>query len=126
MDGLVDTSVLVDMLRSHAPALAWGQLNSHLKLAITPVVWLEVIAGSEDKWKQSTTRAFLSSFAIAYLTQVDFEWAMRQFPAYRLSHNVDVLDVLIASVNYRLQLPLYTRNLKHFTPLLGNLAQQPY
>jgi hypothetical protein len=28
--------------------------------------------------------------------------------------------------SYRLQLPLYTRNLKHFAPLLGKLAQEPY
>lgn len=25
-----------------------------------------------------------------------------------------------------LQLPLYTHNLKHFAPLLGDLARQPY
>jgi hypothetical protein len=28
--------------------------------------------------------------------------------------------------SYRLQLPLYTRNLKHFAPLLGKLAREPY
>jgi hypothetical protein len=32
----------------------------------------------------------------------------------------------IAAPSYRLQVPLYTRSLKHFAPLLGRLAQQPY
>jgi predicted nucleic acid-binding protein len=45
---------------------------------------------------------------------------------FTLSHGVGIMDCLIASVSYRLQVPLYTRNLKHFTPLLGALAQTPY
>lgn len=45
---------------------------------------------------------------------------------YTLSHNVDALDCLIASVHPRLNMPLYTRNLKHFAPILGSLARLPY
>jgi predicted nucleic acid-binding protein len=45
---------------------------------------------------------------------------------YELSHGVGMMDCLIASVSYRLQLPLYTHNLKHFAPLLNDLAQKPY
>lgn len=40
--------------------------------------------------------------------------------------NVDAFDCLVAALSFRLQLPLYTRNLKYFAPLLGHLAQQPY
>lgn len=37
-----------------------------------------------------------------------------------------LVDSSIASVHPRLQLPLYTRNIKHFLPLISELAQQPY
>lgn len=60
------------------------------------------------------------------IVQSDTEWAMRQFQPYRLSHRGGILDCLIAALCPRLKLPLYTRNLKHFAPLLGTLAQQPY
>jgi predicted nucleic acid-binding protein len=53
-------------------------------------------------------------------------WAREKLLKHRLSHNIDAFDCLIAAPSYRLQFPLYTRNLKHFTPLLGKLAQQPY
>lgn len=35
-------------------------------------------------------------------------------------------DCLIASVAHRLQVPLYTHNLKDMTPLIGELALKPY
>lgn len=57
---------------------------------------------------------------------VDFDWAIRQALRYRLSHSVDVMDCVIAAVASRLELPLYTRNLKHFVPVLGSLARKPY
>ena len=37
-----------------------------------------------------------------------------------------LVDLLIAAPSQRLQLPLYTHNLKHLSPLLGTLAQKPY
>jgi predicted nucleic acid-binding protein len=45
---------------------------------------------------------------------------------YRLSHGVATGDCFIASVAYRLQVPLYTHNLKDMTPMIGNLAVKPY
>lgn len=56
----------------------------------------------------------------------DSEWAIRQLLRLHLSHGLDSMDCLIASANHRLGIPLYTCNLKHFTPLLGDLAHKPY
>jgi predicted nucleic acid-binding protein len=126
MDGLVDASVVVDMLRGHPPAVNWGQTNRQLTLGITPIAWLETVAGAKSLPKQRQTVRFLSIFSIVYLTEIDFDWAMQQFTKHRLSHGVDVLDALIAAPAHRLTLPLCTTNLKHFTPLLGTLAVRPY
>ena len=65
-------------------------------------------------------------FEMHYLTQTDLDWSMQAQMRYELSHGVGAMDCLIASVSHRLQLPLYTHNLKHFAPLLGTLAQKPY
>ena len=52
---------------------------------------------------------------------------MQQMERYRLSHGVGINDSLIAAVSYRLQVPLYTHNLKHMRVLLGDtLPQKPY
>lgn len=51
---------------------------------------------------------------------------MQKIERLRLSHGVTVNDCLIASVAHRLQIPLYTHNLKDMTPLIGELAVKPY
>lgn len=69
---------------------------------------------------------FLVNFEMVYLTEADQKWAMQRFAQYKLSHSIGHWDCLIASVSHRLSLPLYTLNLKHFSPLLGTLAVRPY
>lgn len=68
----------------------------------------------------------LRRFELVPMLPIDLEWAKQQMIVYHLRYSVGMIDCLIASVSYRLQLPLYTRNLKHFRPMLGDLAQQPY
>ncbi len=126
MDGLVDASVVVDIYRGYEPAVAWMNSNTQLRIAVTPLTWMEVVAGAKTKANQRKVIRLLDMFLMEELEKTDIDWAMQQLKTYRLSHGVDIPDCLIAAPSYRLQLPLYTRNLKHFTPLLGNLAQEPY
>lgn len=124
MTGLLDTAVLVDLLRSHPPAGAW--LAGQSALGVSPVVWLEVIEGASDSRAQKRAVKLLRHFDLVDILPADFDWAIRQALRLRLSHNVGMMDCLIASIAHRLGLPLYSRNLKHFAPLLGGLARVPY
>ena len=126
VNALLDTSILVDFLRGYPQATAWVQTNQHISLGITPIVWMELVCGTPDKQAEAQAIQLVSIFEMIYSTQEDMDWAMQQLQVYRLSHSVGMNDCLIAAPAHRLQLPLYTHNLKHFTPLLGDLAQQPY
>ena len=121
---LVDSSVLIDVLRGYKPAVDW--LATQGRLGVTPIVWLELIEGAPNKAKQTAAIKLLRRFDRIVLIPDDMQWAIEQLTRYNLSHNVDSFDCLIASVHHRLQVTLYTRNLKHFTPLIGDLAQSPY
>ena len=121
---LIDTSVLVDILRGHSPALSW--LSTQTDLGVSAVVWIELLQGARDKPAQSRALALLKKFERVDLTVIDVDWAIQTLLRYHLSHHVGGIDCLIASVNHRLNVPLYTTNLKHFTPLLKSLAQRPY
>jgi predicted nucleic acid-binding protein len=121
---LLDTNILVDVLRKYEPAEQW--LRSQRDLAVSHVIWLELMEGSTHKDEQRRAITLLNDFALVEFTTSDLAWATQQLIKHRLSHSVDAFDCLIAAPSYRLQLPLYTRNLKHFAPLLGDLAQQPY
>lgn len=122
--GLLDTAVVVDLLRSYPPSQEW--LAQQSRLGIVPIVWLEIIQGAEDLRAQKRAVELLRHFERVNVEPVDFDWAIRQALRYRLSHSVDVMDCVIAAVASRLELPLYTRNLKHFVPVLGSLVRKPY
>lgn len=118
MNAILDTVILVDLLRGYLPATTWFTSQANPPFGLTPIGFLEVINGVQNKLKQQQALTLMSQFEMCYLTSTDMDWAMQQLVRYKLSHNVGMMDCLIASVSYRLQVPLYTTNLKHFAPLL--------
>lgn len=122
---LVDTSIVIDILRSHPPAIDWLQAQTE-EIGITRFVWHEVIEGCGDKQKQRAAIRVLDKFRLIPITNEDVEWSTAALLQHYLKSKADASDCLIAATAYRLQKPLYTRNLKHFKPLLGELAQEPY
>ena len=121
---LLDTVVIVDVLRKYAPALDW--LKDQPEPGITSVVWMEIIEGAWDRAAQEEAVKVLRDFELVPIMQQDLDWAVRQMLKYQLSHQIGMADALIAAVSHRLDIPLYTPNLKHYSPMLGNLATKPY
>ena len=124
MTGLLDTVVLVDILRAFPAATAW--LSGQDQLGVSPIVWLEIIEGAKNAGDQARAVKLLQLFERIEILPIDFDWAIQQALRFRLSHNVDMMDCLLAASAKRLGLPLFTHNLKHFQPMIGNLAQKPY
>ena len=106
MNGIVDTAVVVDLLRGYPPALTW--LAGQDRLGITPIVWLEIIEGARDGRAQRRAVEILHHFERIDPLPEDFDWAIEQALKFKLSHNTDMMDCLIASAAQRLNLPLFT------------------
>jgi predicted nucleic acid-binding protein len=122
--GLLDTAIIVDLLRGYRPARQW--FDTKLNLAIPAFVWIEILQGAANKIALQRAAQLLKQFERVNVTDTDIEWSIQQLTRYHLSHNVGGVDCLIAAPAHRLSIPLYTANLKHFTPLVGKLAQKPY
>jgi len=124
---LLDTSIVVDLLRDHPPAVAWlVEQQEDNDLGVPPSVWLEIIDGVQNLKAQRKAIELLRRFERIPMAPEDFDWAIEQALRFRLSHNVDVMDCLIAAPSHRLEMPLYTRNVKHFQRILGDAARDPY
>ena len=82
--------------------------------------------GTSNKVNQTDCKTLLSQFDLLYPSSIDQDWAMQQLEKFQFSHHIGKDDCLIASVVYRLQIPLCTHNIKDMQPLLGNLAIKPY
>jgi predicted nucleic acid-binding protein len=124
-NALVDTTVVVHLLRRYKPALTWYGSQTE-QLSIASPAWLEIMAGATSKANQTYAESLLKQFELLYCTTADQSWAMQQLKRFQFSHHIGANDCLIAAVAYRLQIPLYTHNLRDMTPLIGSLAIQPY
>jgi len=124
MDALLDTTVVIHLLRRYQSALSW--FNTTQVYGITAITWLEVMEGTTGKAHQTQSKSILAQFEMQYLGAADQQWAMEQFEQFQFSHHIGMNDCLIASVAHRLGLPLYTHNLKDMTPMIGELAVKPY
>lgn len=129
VSALLDTSILIDILRKDPVALSWYRTQGddpQTVLGITPIAWMETVSGGYDKLSRIRIVKSLRNFDIENLTPMDFDWARDMQLRYQLSHGDGILDCLIAAPCARLRVPLYTLNLKHFAPILGSLTAQPY
>lgn len=126
VEGIIDTSIIIDFLRRHPPAQDWFQHEATERFAVTPTVWMETVQGATSKIELDRALRLLHQFSVEHPTPDDNLWAMQQLAHFHLSHNVGFQDVMIASVAVRLEVPIYTLNVKHFSPLPGVNVQRPY
>jgi predicted nucleic acid-binding protein len=86
VQALVNSTVLVDLLRKYPPATTW--LATQPKLGTSNIAWMELIFGAQNKAAQQQSLQVLSLFEVVYLTEADMRWAMRQLLQNRLKYSV--------------------------------------
>ncbi len=123
--GIVDTTVILHYFRNYGAARKWVD-SQPIQLSVVSTTWMEVMEGASNKANHAEARRILDKFELLYLTSSDQQRAMQELERLQFSHHVGMDDCLIASVAHRLQVPLYTHNLKDMTPMVGKLAVQPY
>jgi predicted nucleic acid-binding protein len=122
---LLDTDVMVDFLRGHAPAVAW--LTSYSEpIGLPGLVAMELLQGCRDLAEQRRLERELSRFKLSWPTRRDCERAYRDFAAFRLAGGLGLLDSLIAHTAIGIHEPLATFNVKHYGAVLALKTLQPY
>ena len=121
---LLDTSIVIDLLRGYPNAIEWFKSESDLSIPRAAI--LEVLEGAQDSKRQRHALQFIRRLEFTEHTEMDLINATALLSRFSLSHGVDAFDCMIAATSRRLNMPVLTRNLKHFRPLLGDLATSPY
>jgi tRNA(fMet)-specific endonuclease VapC len=125
-DLVLDTDVLIEILRGDSRAGEWLASVESLVIGIPVIVWMEILVGARDKQEQRVFTELLAQYAILHLESGDSERARQWFEQFHLSHGVGILDCLIAAIAFRFAKPFYTFNLKHFQVIPGLDVQAPY
>lgn len=122
---LVDTSVLVDVLRGHPQARSVLQRQAQAGILLGSVVTqVEVLAGMRPA-EERVTRALLARLQWQPLEEAVIEESGRLGRRWLPTHGgIDTADLIIAATAGIAGVPLLTRNMRHF-PMFADLAS-PY
>jgi hypothetical protein len=126
LQALLDTGILIDLWRGKPQALAWLEGQSSTIFGLPVVVCMELIDGTRNHQERDRAIQMLARYPVVHLTRADSAWARTHHTTYRLSHNVGILDALIAAPAARLKIPIVTLNVRHFSPLPNLQVLQLY
>jgi len=123
---LLDTDVMVDVLRGYEPAIAWLTVVSDSEIGIPGLVAMELIQGCQNAREQKRIEKALNAFPLYWAEAQDCDTALKNFAAHHLSHSIGLLDALIAETAISVDAELATFNVKHYSVLKELKITQPY
>lgn len=123
---LLDTDIMIDVLRRYPPALAWLTSLGTTQLALPGYVVMELIQGCRNKAEQDQLERGLTAYQVIWPSAAACEAALVSFAQHRLGHSLGIIDALIAHTAIELGAPLHTFNQKHYDPITGLTTVQPY
>jgi predicted nucleic acid-binding protein len=123
---LLDTTILVDILRGNRSARDWVDALPEDTCAISVITAAELLAGCRNRTEQRAVEHELELYETLWVTEEISQAALEFYKKYHLSHNVGFLDCLIAATATTNGLRLATVNLKHFAPFPRLATERPY
>jgi predicted nucleic acid-binding protein len=114
---LLDTNILIDVLRGEAPALAWLEQQQQPRISV--ISWIEVLVGCREG-ESGRVQAWLDTFPRLPLDDAIALESVR----LRQRHGLKIPDAIILATARCADLSLATRNSRDFPLTLGVL--HPY
>lgn len=123
MSVVLDTSIVIDLLRAHEPAIAYGRSLTELPFC-SEITRVEVVRGLRSAERSPADRLF-SSIAWVAVDEAIARRAGELGRRWRRSHQgIGSGDLIVAATALELEAQLATLNVKHF-PMFERLAP-PY
>jgi predicted nucleic acid-binding protein len=122
---LLDTDILIDIQRGHAPAIAWFSSLSDVP-NVPGFVVMELIQDSRNMQQVHKALQLVAPLSVVWATEADCARALSDFTTYHLSNSLGLLDALIASCAVGRGLTLCTFNVKHYRVVPNLSTAQPY
>jgi len=123
---LLDTDVMVDVLRGHEPAIAWLTTVSDSEIGLPGLVAMELIQGCQNAREQKRLEKALNAYHLFWAESQNCDRALKNFSTYHLRYNLGLLDALIAETAISVDAELATFNVKHYSVLKELKTIQPY
>ena len=125
---LLDTDVLIDLIRNYAPAVAWldeiwarGE-----KVSLPGFGVMELIQGCRNATEIKRVEKDVRNYITRWPSRATCKRALVAYTRYHLSHGLGMIDSLIGQIAVDQRLPFCTFNKKHFEAIFNITTIQPY
>lgn len=125
---LLDTTVLIDLSRGNSEAAEFVNAcrGSSIKLFISVISAMEVIAGCRDTIEVQKAKNLIADFEVLQLSAAESAKAYALMLAFSKSHGLTIPDALIAATALVKGLELNSDNARHFKMITDLVAVLPY
>jgi hypothetical protein len=125
---LLDTTVLIDLLRGNADAATFADavFESGLPLFVSAISAMGLIAGCRSQAEVRQAKKLIATFVVVPLSPSECAKAYTLVVAYSKSHGLSIPDALIAATAITQELQLATDNDRHFQVIPGLSVKRPY
>ena len=122
---VLDTDILVDVQRGHAPAMTW--FNGLTEVPCVPgLVVMELVQDAQNLRQVRQVLKLIAALPVVWPTVDDCNRALADFISFHFSHGLGMVDALIASCAIGQSAGLCTFNDKHYHVIAGLTILHPY
>ncbi len=122
---LLDTDILIDFLRRFPPAVEWFAGLTEIPM-VPGFAAMELVQGCRNSDDLRAVQKLVEPFTVVWPKPEDCEVALGFYSKFYLSHNLGLLDSLIAGLISSLDAELCTFNEKHFRAVPDLKLLAPY
>ncbi|MFB6097959.1 MAG: PIN domain-containing protein [Salinibacter sp.] len=123
---LLDTDVMVDIMRGYDPALDWLETVPEDTIALPGFVIMELVQGCDNKEEQKLLLRETDQYRTIWPVPETCHRALKVFADVHLGHGTGLLDALIGQIAIDLNVPLHSFNEKHYAPIPDLEVNPPY
>jgi hypothetical protein len=123
---LLDTDIMIDLLRGYAPAVDWLESLADEEIVLPGFVVMELIQGCRSRAEQKKLEGALNPYEITWPDAETCDEALAVFSRHHLSRGLGILDALIGQMAVVSDVPLVTSNQKHYAAVPNLKTLQPY
>ncbi|MFN6571663.1 PIN domain-containing protein [Dendronalium sp. ChiSLP03b] len=113
---LLDTDILIDIMRGHATAIAWFASLTEVP-SVPGFVVMKLIQDAKNTQRVRNALKLVAPLPVIWSTEAD---------SYHLLDNLGLLDALIAACAVGREAMLCTFNVKHYRAIPSLSTAQPY
>ncbi len=125
---LLDTTVLIDLLRGNEKAADFldAAVAEKTPLYVSVISAMELVAGCRDKAEVDKAKHLISDFPLVQVSPAASAQAYELVLSYSKSHGLSIPDALIAATAIAQDVELATDNERHFGMIPGLKVFRPY